>query len=163
MIKHIKNKFIYYGSLIIVLFLFCLLSLISLPAYSQIPPEEEEAEKSDSIRRSDVEYTAVNFQDPFMPQLDILKEEEEPQIIEEVVSDKPKASELFSFSIQGIIWNSDIPLVIINNQVLKKGEIFLMDNAEEIKIIDIDKEGVTIMYSGREEKLFSPNALELQK
>jgi len=44
--------------------------------------------------------------------------------------------------IQGIIWNTDTPQAIINNQVVKIG-----DKIENVEIIDIDKQGIKVDYN----------------
>jgi hypothetical protein len=174
---------------IIVSFLFCLsFSLFPLPAFSQtslarqrLNPAEEELysssgktdEKLDFMEGPDIEYAAGDFRDPFYPQIFISEEQEtevaevEPEIEREIEEIKPKASELFSLSIQGIIWNSDKPLAIINDRVFKKGEVLSITEgshfAEPITIMDIDKDGVTIIYSGQVEKLSSPKTSEFAK
>ena len=144
--------------------MFCLTFLLfPLVVFSGISPIEEKLGQSE---RPNVEYTAADSRDPFCPQISV-PEKKEPKIEKEKKTIKPKASEVFSLSVQGIIWHTDNPLVIINNQVLKKGEVLLIPKGEnvteEIHIIDIDKDGVTIVYSGGEEVLSSPATLELQK
>ncbi len=154
---------------VIASFLFCLVFfLFSLPASSQVSSEDSSGQtekKLDVIGRPVIEYGANDFRDPFYPQV-FIPEKEEPKV-EKVEVAGPKATELFSLLIQGIIWNSDNPLAIINNQVLKKGEALLMpkeaDARGEITIMEIDKDGVTIMYAGQVEKLPSPATLELRR
>jgi len=46
--------------------------------------------------------------------------------------------------IEGLIWNSDMPQAIINGSVVKIG-----DYIEGVKIVGIDKKGITIDYEGQ--------------
>ena len=146
----LKHRFIiFFFFLWLVFFVFPLLGL------SQTASDKENA---DVLKRPNIEYTATDFRDPFYPQI-FITEEEEPKVEEFRELIKYKPSELFSFTIQGIIWNPDNPMVIINNQVCKKGDDILMQSkkgdsgSEKINIIDIERDGVTIIYSGEMEKL----------
>ena len=47
-------------------------------------------------------------------------------------------------NIEGLIWNSDMPQAIINGSVIKIG-----DYIEGVKVIEIDKKGITIEYEGQ--------------
>jgi len=49
------------------------------------------------------------------------------------------------FIIQGLIWNTDFPQAIINDFVVKIGDII-----DEAKILDISKEGIKIFYKEKE-------------
>jgi hypothetical protein len=73
---------------------------------------------------------------------------------------------MLSLSLQGIIWNPDNPLAIINNSVVKIGDILLVpkdsETTEEVTIMDITKDEVTIIYLGEVERLPSPASLELR-
>ena len=188
-VLHRGVGFISNSRIITVSFLFCIVFfLFSLSVFAQIISEEslefleeqrnpsakETEEKSGVVEKPGIKYKAAKSRDPFKPQLFIPKEkvdkkevEKEVKVEELIEPTGPKVSELFSLSIQGIIWNSDNPLVIINNKVLQKGEFLLVSKGEELdaKIIisDIDKDGVTINYAGREEKIPSPATLKSQK
>jgi hypothetical protein len=164
MIVQIINQMMINYRFIIVWFLFCLVIFVfPLLIFSQEPKLRGHQE---ILKRPNLKYTASDFRDPFIPQMPIPQEEEAPKIerIEKKV--RAKISELFSFSIQGIIWNPDKPMAIINNNVLKKGDILFMADkkgtAEEITIVDIDKDGVTIGYAGEEEKLAYPAGEETE-
>ena len=119
------------------------------------------------IKSRRVEYSASNFRDPFFPSVSLDKQEE-PKLIKRKDSFiQRRPSEIFTFSIQGILWNPDNPMAIINNQLLKKGESIVVKrrkgDAEKIEIMDIDKDGVTVVYRGSVEKLPAPASLELKK
>ena len=47
-------------------------------------------------------------------------------------------------NIEGLIWNSDMPQAIINGSVVKIG-----DYIEGVKVVEIDKKGITIEYEGQ--------------
>ena len=47
-------------------------------------------------------------------------------------------------NIEGLIWNSDMPQAIVNGSVVKIG-----DDIEGIKIVEINKKGITIEYEGQ--------------
>ena len=166
--------------------LFCLVFfLFPLSVFSQIISDEalellegqqgsspkKDQEKSGLIDKPDIEYKAVKSRDPFQPQFftpdKSIKKKTEVKIEGLIESTAPKISELFLISIQGIIWNSDIPLVIINNKVLRKGEVLLIKGDKEVRekitITDIDKDGVTINYLGRVERLSYPPPPKLEK
>lgn len=53
--------------------------------------------------------------------------------------------------IQGIVWGGSFPQAIINNRVVKVGDI--IDGA---RIIDIDKNGITIFFEGQQFNIPSP-------
>lgn len=47
-------------------------------------------------------------------------------------------------NIEGLIWNSDMPQAIVNGSVVKIG-----DHIEGVRIVEIDKKGITIDYEGQ--------------
>lgn len=61
------------------------------------------------------------------------------------------AKPLPSLTVQGIIWGGKVPQAIINNKVLKTGDII-----EEVKIIAISNKGITVSFSGQEYNLSTP-------
>lgn len=153
------------------LFVFILFSLSILFCSALVFSQFAFGENTDElgiIRRQIPVFTADNLRDPLSPQVftETVEEEEAEEII---VETKREISEVLSLRVQGIIWNCDTPLVIINNEVVKKGEVIKIkqkdDMLEDVKIIDIDNEGVTIIYQGEVEKIPSPAAaaVELQK
>ena len=145
----------------IIFSLCCLISSVFLTVVNSLPSASNNSEEI--IERPVVEYTSDNFRDPSHPQISFAQEEQ-IIIVEET---RPKPSEVYTLTIQGVIWNPDNPVVIINNQVLKKGAVLLMSKAgavaEKITIVDIGKDGVIVEYLGESEKLFFPASLELSK
>lgn len=106
-----------------------------------------------SLKSDIVEYKAEDLQDPF-------KEEEEikaPVEAEEKIQVKP----LPNLTIQGIFWGGSFPQAIVNNKVVKIG-----DTIEEVRIIDINKDGLILNLEGQQYNLSSPamvNFKSLQK
>ena len=159
-----KGIYVITTRLIITPLLICLVFfLFELPVFSQIfsdeslaiikdqnnPPGKETGEESDDFQKPDIQYKSTKSRDPFESQLftidkeAIKKKKEEAKAEQMIESVGPKISETFALSIQGIIWNSEKPLVIINNQVLKKGDPLLIAKEgnviERITITDIEK------------------------
>ena len=60
------------------------------------------------------------------------------------VKPKEKTSlPLPKFTIEGIIWNANMPQAIVNGQVVRIG-----DTIEGVRIVKIEKQGITIDYNG---------------
>ncbi|MFC1657893.1 hypothetical protein ACFL1D_00755 [Candidatus Omnitrophota bacterium] len=128
----------------------------------QPPGKQKVNARGKPIEENSVDYTASGLRDPFYSPLFAPVEKAKPAPMSmsegmpvEVVIPR-KISEMFSFSIQGIIWNSNNPIVIINNQVLRKGDTLIVTTGkgatEEVTVEDIVKDGVTIGYAGLSEK-----------
>lgn len=111
-------------------------------------------EESEVSLKTEIEYSAEGLRDPFEPY--IKKEEKTPEAIraqaQEAVSIAPP-----SLTIQGIIWGGSFNQAIINNKVVKEG-----DTIEGTQIIKIEKNGITVLYGGREFILSSPAQINLQ-
>ena len=157
----INNRFIINYKFMITLLLCCLVSFV----FPLLTVSQENRLKRDSemLKRPEIKYTASDFRDPFTPQISIAREEEKPRIVKIEPEVRRKISEIFSFTIQGIIWNPNNPMAIVNNQVLRKGDVLLMQDTEEVTIVDIDKYSVTVGYLGEEEKILSPVGSQLGK
>ena len=81
-----------------------------------------------------VEYTSGNLRDPFESPFEMGDE-----VATESVVGLPQ------LQVQGMIWGSAMPQAIVNNTIVKIGEI--VDGAE---ILDIRKEGVYVLYEGKQ-------------
>jgi type II secretory pathway component PulC len=109
------------------------------------------AQQTASFSPSSAVYTSASLRDPFEDYLSPktkTKKGLKPVTAEE--EEKPKP--LPAFTIQGIIWEGVIPMAIINDKVVKVGDVI-----EGANIISIDKEGVNFLYYGREYKLSAPS------
>jgi hypothetical protein len=60
--------------------------------------------------------------------------------------------------VQGLIWGSSLPQAIINNKVVKVGDVI-----QGADIIDISKEGVLVLFAGTEYKLSTKPAMGRQE
>ncbi|MDD2751859.1 MAG: hypothetical protein PHN59_01850 [Candidatus Omnitrophica bacterium] len=107
-----------------------------------------EKTKSPALTRQKVEYHAEGGRDPFKPlriELEEIIEEEIPQTLPDL-------------KIQGVVWGGSFPQAIINNKVVKVG-----DTIDKAKLIDINKDGITVLFSGRKYNIYSPAAANLQE
>lgn len=98
-----------------------------------------------------VEYAAEGFRDPFQKELKETRGS---------VSEEQKLGEeqpLPSLAVQAMVWGGDLPQAIINNKVVKEGDII-----EGVKIVKIEKSGVTILHRERQYQLSSPAAINLK-
>lgn len=92
------------------------------------------------INAKNVEYTNDKSRDPFESQLPV--DVTNPKPI------KPEKGEvainLPELKVEGVIWGTQIPLVIIEGSVLRVG-----DSIKEIQIIEIKKDRIEVLYEGR--------------
>jgi hypothetical protein len=93
-----------------------------------------------------VEYNADNLRDPFLSWIPKEEMSTGTQISE---ADLGEYTQLPSVgSLQGIIYGkTKIPQVIINNNVFGIGDF--LDEGKELKITDINKDGIKILYRGK--------------
>lgn len=110
-------------------------------SFAQEPSLSQESSISESA--SQPENTDVrSFRSPFLswlpeaPKIDI--NIPTPVIPQENIAPP-------SFNIQGLIWNTSLPQAIVDNQVVKVGD--MINGAE---VLDITKEGVTVKYQNNE-------------
>ena len=62
---------------------------------------------------------------------------------------EPKVeARLPNLTVQGVIWGDNLPQAIINNKVVKVG-----DRLGSVDVIDISKEGVTVLFASVKHKL----------
>lgn len=82
-------------------------------------------------------YAETVTKDPFIPQLPAKKP---PKQIEPPPKEIPKPM----LSIQGLVWQTSMPQAIVNNKVVKMGDSL----TDEIKILDVSRDGISIEYQG---------------
>lgn len=92
------------------------------------------------IKPQNVNYTNEKFRDPFEIQLPEDASKPRPVVVEE----SEKAVVLPPLNVEGVIWGSEMPLVIIEGNVLKIG-----DTIKEVKILDIQKEKIEVVFEGK--------------
>jgi len=149
MTKQTLQKSVVLAGFIFCVFLTNLCAAQEDRGYKKIQKLEKEAEKVESaqeiLARPKVEYNAETYEDPF-----------EGPVIEQdagaVVSGAQKKP-LPALTVQGVVWGGIFPQAIINNKVVKVGDII-----EGVRILAIDKEGITIFFEGDQFKLPSPAA-----
>ncbi len=95
-----------------------------------------------------IEYKSEDLRDPFQEEKIEIKEQPQVQI-----ETKP----LPSLQIQGIIWGGSFPQAIINNKVVRVG-----DTIEELRITDINKNGVTVFFENRQYNLSTSSPIGSQ-
>jgi hypothetical protein len=152
---------------VLILSIFLFLALVSFKdvAYAlslepAVPVEVDETnmekagmkigKRVETIIRPNVEYKATGLRNPF----------EQPVLGSEDNADGSlvaKEATLPSLTVQGIIWEGSPKQAIINNKVVKVG-----DTLESVDIVDINKEGVTVLFAGVEHKLTTAPAMGQQ-
>ena len=104
------------------------------------------------LKRPYLEYNAYNLRDPFE---DLLTQKKEgirkPGESEGETVTPPR------LSVQGLVWGGRTPQAIIDNRVVKVGDVI-----EEAEIIEISKDGVTMVYKKRIFKLSSPASKQMK-
>ena len=113
------------------------------------------------ISRPVIGYSSGDLRDPFNDLFQLAaekeKKEKERQPVEisqdDTVSVAPMPS-LDKFKVQGIIWGGKFPQAIINNKILSVG-----DSLEGLKIVNIEKVGVTLSFAGKMVSLSAPGSI----
>lgn len=107
--------------------------------------QQEQEEEPEDIVMQKVEYSAYSLRDPF-----------ESLLPKEQVIDlsKPTEIKLPDFKVQGIIMHKTKPTAIINNQVVKVGDMI-----SEAKIVEIKTDGIDIEYRGQLFNIPSPSSI----
>lgn len=123
-----------------ILFVFILIGAIQQNSIAWA--EEAAAEAPEGvIVRPVVEYKSGKLRDPFRTYF--VKEEAKKEVPQES-TDLPKPElDLSKLKVQGIIWGVRNPQAIINDQVLKIGDLI-----EGAQVVSIEKKGITISFYG---------------
>lgn len=127
--------------------------------FKQIKELEESTKEGPSpeiIQRPTLEYKSEDLRDPF--QSVFAQEGALPGQAGAGGLAQSGQREPPSISVQGIIWGTTLPQAIINDQVVKIGDMI-----EGAKIIGIDKAGVNIIFQDMEYTLPVPGAKDLSK
>jgi len=107
----------------------------------QSKPQPQETQL---LKKPRLEYIAYGQRDPFEDCLTREDEKKKETEVEVAVESPP-------LKVQGVVWGGEVPQAIVNNKVVKKGDVL-----EESEIIDISKEGVNVLYKNRVFLLSSP-------
>ena len=85
-----------------------------------------------------ISYVQDFARNPFKGPFD----EKEEQVVEQVVV-------LPALKLQGMVWNSDLPQVIIDNKIYNVKD-FIETDAGRIEIVSISENGILLKFMGRE-------------
>ena len=107
-------------------------------------PAVRQSKREMIIQRPNVEYSADTFRDPFKSAL----AEADTSAAQQT---EGSPSQLPALSVQGLIWGGSFPQAIINSRVVRVG-----DELEGVKITDIGKDGVSVLYGLNTYKLNPP-------
>jgi hypothetical protein len=108
-------------------------------------------EKVPIITRPKLTYDAADLKDPFDDFL--------PKVKPKSTSKIPgggmdvQAAPLPSFAVQGLLWGGSLPQAVIDNQVVKVGDVI-----QDAEIVEISKDGVKVLYNKKIYKLASPSS-----
>lgn len=132
---------------VIAIILFIIIFIILTQRYATA----QESRIAELNLRPKVEYKAEGLKDPFQPYIIFLGERkaEEGQPVTGTFLSPP------TLIVQGIIWGGKFPQAIINERVVKVG-----DTIEGIKVMQINEEGVTVVFGEQKYILSSPAASE---
>jgi len=115
----------------------------------------ENSNKNEEISRPTITYSSQGLRDPFKP---LVIKEKEGDAKKSIQKEVPKETRpLPEMKVQGLLWGGVFPQAIINNKVVKAGDMI-----GEVKVAEISKEGVTVIFSNMEYKLSSPAVTGLQ-
>ncbi|MFH1457892.1 MAG: hypothetical protein ABIG31_01840 [Candidatus Omnitrophota bacterium] len=132
-------------------------SLAASATYEEIQELEKDENISPPARieRPVVEYRSGHLKDPFQ-RFRSSKRTQGPQDATEAKSAKKKRP-LPPLEIQGVVWGGIFPQAVVDNKVVKVGDTIKLEQAqEEIRIISIDKEGITVSFDEQNYKLSAP-------
>lgn len=96
--------------------------------------------KTESWR--DLKYTARPLRDPFESPFELMAV---PLVEEEIEEESTIKQGLSNLKVQGMVWGTDMPQVIINDTVLRVGEVI-----QGAEILSIRKEGVYVLHEGNQ-------------
>ena len=129
-----------------VVILFVSLTGIIFPIKTAHAAETTAPEGSQEANK--IEYTSEGLRDPF--QKEKIERKEQPQ-------QPMQISPLPALQIQGIVWGGSLPQAIINNKVVRVG-----DTMGGVRIIDINKSGVSVFFENREYNLSTSSPISAQ-
>ena len=112
---------------------------------------QDREEKNDDTLVTNVAYTSEDLRDPFEGYVT-----EEPVSISDVAPEEDVV--LPALTIAGITWGSSFPQAIINDKVVKAGDMI-----GDVQVISIAKEGLIFLYKKKQFILPAPGAGGVQK
>ncbi|OGX45182.1 MAG: hypothetical protein A3G38_04740 [Omnitrophica WOR_2 bacterium RIFCSPLOWO2_12_FULL_51_8] len=125
--------------------------VFAVPAELKAIREIEEREKTPPaeivIERPRVKFDEEAYRDPFKEPVIKIQDAAAPQ------ETQKKQIPLPALTLQGLIWGGIFPQAIINNKVLKIGDII-----ERARVTNISKDGVVVFFEGEQFSLPAPAA-----
>ena len=58
-----------------------------------------------------------------------------------------------SFAVQGLVWGGSMPQAVVDNQVVKVGDVI-----QDAEIVEISKDGIKLLYNKKIYKLAPPSS-----
>jgi len=107
-------------------------------------------EKVPIMIRPKLAYDASDLKDPFddfLPKAKVKSSAKIAGIGAEQVAPLP------SFAVQGLIWGGSLPQAVIDDQVVKVGDVI-----QDAEIVEISKEGIKVLYNKKIHKLAPPSS-----
>ena len=111
----------------------------------QLQPQTMEAIKPPEAVHKTVEYTGANSPDPLKDRFNIFMTSFTPKISNLAAEEVMKQFDTSNMDIKGLIWNSDRPQAIINEQVISIG-----DEVNGAKLLSVNRDGIKLQYKGVE-------------
>lgn len=103
----------------------------------------------EAVLASGVDYQADNLKDPFTANI-------QEKIISTEIGTGPELN-IGSVVVQGLVWGGAFPQAIINGKIVKAG-----DTLDQIKIVNISKQGISVLYENKEYVLSSPSVVAIK-
>ena len=148
-----KNMMNFSGKIILSAAIIGILFTIKAFALTEQVQAMKELEKQVAIKpptvvitRPTVQYTADKFKNPF------------EGFTGEAIA-RPEEVALPNIVVQGVITGGSFPQAIINGKVVKIGDTVI----EGIKIVNIEKNGITIFYGDKQVKIAAPGVAAIPK
>ena len=113
---------------------------------SLLNPKSEKPENK-GAKGAVIKYTAAGYRDPFQGYI----ESELSRVVKKEVNPAQPAESLPSLYINGIVCGAKTRQAVINNKVVMNG-----DKIDRVEISDISREGVKVLFNGREYFIPSP-------
>lgn len=155
MARYIKQVNILYFVMLFLFYLFIDVTFAQLQnkAIKELENQGEKASvtskaEPEPIVRENIEYQASNSRDPFQ---DTSVEKSAVKTDEQANLTPPE------LKIKGIIWGTNLPQAIINDQVVKIG-----DTVAGARIINIDKSGITVLFNNHKFNISSPATADIE-
>ncbi|MFA5116291.1 MAG: hypothetical protein WC486_03315 [Candidatus Omnitrophota bacterium] len=108
-------------------------------------------EKVPIMIRPKLVYDAADLKDPFDDFLPKAKVKPSSKI--SGIGTEQQAAPLPSFTVQGLIWGGSLPQAVIDDQVVKVGDVI-----QDAEIVEISKEGIKVLYNKKIHKLAPPSS-----